>query len=122
MSLCLLLDARVLVSTGCKIDTSTYASAVRLISTESSAEGHYFARGQPFLQYFQLNMSAPNQLYFTYSVEWKESAVTWASRWDIYARKSDVRRRWFGITCSLVVVIFLSGMICKYAYMQVRCP
>lgn len=54
---------------------------------------------------------ANNQLYFTYSVEWKESAVSWASRWDTYLAMSDVQIHWFSIINSLVVVFFLSGIL-----------
>lgn len=49
------------------------------------------------------------QLFFTYSVEWKESSVKWASRWDIYLGMNDVQIHWFSIINSLVVVFFLSG-------------
>ena len=52
-----------------------------------------------------------NQLYFTYSVEWKESAVSWASRWDTYLAMSDAQIHWFSIINSLVVVFFLSGIL-----------
>lgn len=62
------------------------------------------------LIYSQVKSDISNQLYFTYSVEWKESAVSWASRWDIYLRMSDVQIHWFSIINSLVVVFFLSGM------------
>ena len=48
-------------------------------------------------------------LLFLYSVEWKESDVSWASRWDIYLGMSDVEIHWFSIVNSLVVVFFLSG-------------
>lgn len=51
------------------------------------------------------------QLYFTYSVEWKESIVGWASRWDIYLGMNDVQIHWFSIINSLVVVFFLSGIL-----------
>ena len=51
------------------------------------------------------------QLFFTYTVEWKESAVKWASRWDIYLGMSDVQIHWFSIINSLVVVFFLSGIL-----------
>ncbi|XP_055382008.1 transmembrane 9 superfamily member 4 [Condylostylus longicornis] len=51
------------------------------------------------------------QLYFTYSVEWKESEISWASRWDIYLGMSDVQIHWFSIINSLVVVFFLSGIL-----------
>lgn len=50
------------------------------------------------------------QLYFTYSVEWIESSVSWASRWDIYLGMKDVQIHWFSIINSLVVVFFLSGI------------
>ena len=50
------------------------------------------------------------RLYFTYSVEWRQSKISWASRWDIYLGMSDVQIHWFSIINSLVVVFFLSGM------------
>lgn len=56
-------------------------------------------------------VSGTNSLYFTYSVEWKESAVSWASRWDIYLGMNDVQIHWFSIINSLVVVFFLSGIL-----------
>lgn len=54
---------------------------------------------------------ANNQLYFTYAIEWKESAVSWASRWDIYLSMNDVHIHWFSIINSLCVVFFLSGIL-----------
>lgn len=48
-------------------------------------------------------------LLFLYSVEWKQSDVSWASRWDIYLGMSDVEIHWFSIINSLIVVFFLSG-------------
>ncbi|XP_066594508.1 transmembrane 9 superfamily member 4 [Prorops nasuta] len=50
-------------------------------------------------------------LYFLYSVEWKESDVSWASRWDIYLGMGDVEIHWFSIINSLIVVFFLSGIL-----------
>lgn len=54
---------------------------------------------------------ALNELLFTYSVEWKESTVSWASRWDIYLGMNNVQIHWFSIINSLVVVFFLSGIL-----------
>ncbi|KAJ6632917.1 Transmembrane 9 superfamily member 4 [Pseudolycoriella hygida] len=51
------------------------------------------------------------QLFFTYSVEWKKSDLSWASRWDIYLGMHDVQIHWFSIINSLVVVFFLSGIL-----------
>ncbi|XP_020810277.1 transmembrane 9 superfamily member 4 [Drosophila serrata] len=59
----------------------------------------------------QVNPNGETQLYFTYSVEWKESKVSWASRWDIYLGMRDVQIHWFSIINSLVVVFFLSGIL-----------
>ncbi|XP_017014710.2 transmembrane 9 superfamily member 4 [Drosophila takahashii] len=58
-----------------------------------------------------VNPNGETQLYFTYSVEWKESRVSWASRWDIYLGMRDVQIHWFSIINSLVVVFFLSGIL-----------
>ena len=52
-----------------------------------------------------------NEVYFTYSVKWKESDIRWASRWDIYLNMADVQIHWFSIVNSVVVVFFLSGII-----------
>lgn len=54
---------------------------------------------------------ANNQLYFTYSVVWRESPISWASRWDTYLAMNDVQIHWFSIINSLVVVFFLSGIL-----------
>eukprot|EP00928_Gymnodinium_smaydae_P001105 TRINITY_DN10402_c0_g2_i1.p1 TRINITY_DN10402_c0_g2~~TRINITY_DN10402_c0_g2_i1.p1 ORF type:complete len:619 (+),score=137.73 TRINITY_DN10402_c0_g2_i1:60-1916(+) len=49
---------------------------------------------------------------FTYAVRWKESEVRWASRWDTYlTMTSGGQVHWFGILNSMLVVVFLSGMV-----------
>lgn len=52
---------------------------------------------------------AGTKLYFTYEVEWKESTVSWASRWDTYLAMTDAQIHWFSIINSIVVIFFLSG-------------
>lgn len=51
------------------------------------------------------------KLLFLYSVEWRKSDVSWASRWDIYLGMSDVEIHWFSIINSLIVVLLLSGIL-----------
>lgn len=51
------------------------------------------------------------KLYFTYEVEWEESIVSWASRWDTYLSVGDAQIHWFSIINSIVVIFFLSGKI-----------
>ena len=53
------------------------------------------------------------EIPFTYSVKFKKNNdVRWASRWD-YILKSlpQTRIQWFSILNSLVIVLFLSGMV-----------
>ncbi|CAL7935912.1 unnamed protein product [Xylocopa violacea] len=52
-----------------------------------------------------------NKLQFYYSVEWKSSEVSWASRWDVYLGMNDVEIHWFSIINSLIVILFLSGIL-----------
>ncbi|KAL7298697.1 hypothetical protein TKK_0008456 [Trichogramma kaykai] len=51
------------------------------------------------------------KILFFYSVEWKESDISWASRWDIYLGMNYVEIHWFSIINSMVVICFLSGII-----------
>ncbi|KAJ8306195.1 hypothetical protein KUTeg_016740 [Tegillarca granosa] len=51
------------------------------------------------------------EILFTYEVLWVKSDLKWASRWDTYLTMSDVQIHWFSIINSVVVVIFLSGIL-----------
>lgn len=48
---------------------------------------------------------------WTYSVSWFPSDVKWASRWDIYLHMTDDQIHWFSIINSLMIVLFLTGMV-----------
>ncbi|XP_038695268.1 transmembrane 9 superfamily member 8-like [Tripterygium wilfordii] len=51
------------------------------------------------------------EIIFTYDVEFVPSDVKWASRWDAYLLMSDDQIHWFSIVNSLMIVLFLSGMV-----------
>eukprot|EP00249_Psilotum_nudum_P014615 c24917_g1_i1 orf=406-2349(+) len=51
------------------------------------------------------------EIIFTYDIAFKESPVKWASRWDTYLLMSDDQIHWFSIINSLMIVLFLSGMV-----------
>ncbi|CAA0401883.1 putative nonaspanin (TM9SF), MFS transporter superfamily [Arabidopsis thaliana] len=51
------------------------------------------------------------EIIFTYDVDFQESEVKWASRWDTYLLMSDNQIHWFSIVNSLMIVLFLSGMV-----------
>jgi len=49
----------------------------------------------------------------SYSVPWDPTEVKWSSRWDyILESMPHTNIQWFSIMNSLVIVIFLSGMVC----------
>eukprot|EP00906_Rhabdomonas_costata_P025424 RCo036351 len=52
---------------------------------------------------------------WSYSVKWEEDAdVAWSSRWDHYLKSADASNEkihWFSIVNSLLIVLFLSGMV-----------
>jgi transmembrane 9 superfamily protein 2/4 len=52
------------------------------------------------------------EVVWTYSVQWHESDVKWASRWDVYlSSKGTSDIHWFSIVNSLLIVAFLTGMV-----------
>mmetsp|Transcript_24771 Transcript_24771/g.36534 ORF Transcript_24771/g.36534 Transcript_24771/m.36534 type:complete len:635 (-) Transcript_24771:180-2084(-) len=53
-------------------------------------------------------------LVYTYDVEWRESSVQWASRWDVYLSQNNAvsdRVHWFSIVNSVLIVMFLAFMV-----------
>jgi len=51
-------------------------------------------------------------IFWTYSVTWEEDSKTpWANRWDKYLRNTDPQIHWFSIINSLMIVLFLTGMV-----------
>lgn len=58
-----------------------------------------------------LSGNSENKFTMTYSVEWVQSDIPWASRWDSYLKMTDVQIHWFSIINSLVVVFFLAGIL-----------
>ena len=52
-------------------------------------------------------------IYYTYSVEFvKDNSIKWSSRWDyILGSSAHTNIQWFSILNSLVIVLFLTGMV-----------
>ena len=51
------------------------------------------------------------EVIFTYDVLFKASDIRWASRWDTYLLMTDAQIHWFSIVNSMMIVLFLSGMV-----------
>lgn len=55
--------------------------------------------------------SEDTDILWTYSVEWESSDIIWTQRWDRYLRNVDAQIHWFSIINSLMIVLFLTGMV-----------
>ncbi|CAN4115493.1 unnamed protein product [Withania somnifera] len=51
------------------------------------------------------------EVVFCYDVSFKESDITWASRWDTYLLMNDDQIHWCSIINSLMMVLFLSCIV-----------
>eukprot|EP00294_Goniomonas_avonlea_P000216 CAMPEP_0114552816 /NCGR_PEP_ID=MMETSP0114-20121206/7323_1 /TAXON_ID=31324 /ORGANISM="Goniomonas sp, Strain m" /LENGTH=651 /DNA_ID=CAMNT_0001737711 /DNA_START=13 /DNA_END=1968 /DNA_ORIENTATION=- len=51
------------------------------------------------------------EVVWTYDVVWEESAVKWASRWDIYLEFKNDNIHWFSVVNSALVLMFLTAII-----------
>ncbi|KAI3443636.1 hypothetical protein Pfo_000301 [Paulownia fortunei] len=56
-------------------------------------------------------IDADKEIVFTYDVSFESSDIRWASRWDTYLLMNDDQIHWFSIINSLMIVLFLSGMV-----------
>eukprot|EP00971_Amphidinium_carterae_P033122 651981-Amphidinium_carterae.1 len=52
-----------------------------------------------------------DRISYTYDVVWTPSQIRWASRWDNYLKMSGGQIHWFSILNSLMIMLFLSGMV-----------
>ncbi|KAG0026739.1 hypothetical protein BGZ81_006125 [Podila clonocystis] len=48
---------------------------------------------------------------YTYSVKWIKSETAWATRWDKYLMVGEPRIHWFSLVNSIIIVLFLTGMV-----------
>lgn len=53
------------------------------------------------------------EVIFTYDVKWEKSTTAWANRWDLYNKSlnPDDEIHWLSIINSVLIVMFLTGMI-----------
>ncbi len=52
------------------------------------------------------------EVIWTYDVEFVETDIAWASRWDVFFnRQPEDPIHWFSIVNSLMIVLFLTGMV-----------
>ncbi|CAK1366975.1 Transmembrane 9 superfamily member 9 [Cercospora beticola] len=54
---------------------------------------------------------AKTKVTWTYSVHWRASTTSFATRWDKYLHVFDPKIHWFSLINSAVIVFFLTGMV-----------
>jgi len=58
------------------------------------------------------DITAAASVVYTYDVIWVQSDVPWSRRWDIFLTSGgDEDIHWFSIINSVMIVLFLTGMI-----------
>merc|ERR1719461_2801762 len=57
------------------------------------------------------DLASNDEITYTYDVVWSESEIRWASRWDNYLKMTGGQIHWFSILNSMMIMLFLSGMV-----------
>mmetsp|Transcript_26640 Transcript_26640/g.60809 ORF Transcript_26640/g.60809 Transcript_26640/m.60809 type:complete len:675 (-) Transcript_26640:2697-4721(-) len=58
-----------------------------------------------------INSEEGGEVIWTYDVIWERTNIKWASRWDVYLQMTDDKIHWFSIVNSLVILMFLTGIV-----------
>lgn len=80
-------------------------------ATRDEGEGKLVAMCNDEAAYPVFDLDMHDEIVYTYDVSWTESPVRWASRWDHYLKMSGGEIHWFSILNSLMIVLFLSGLV-----------
>jgi transmembrane 9 superfamily protein 2/4 len=91
---------------GILVEPSSSAGSRRTGSGDDfSADG--CDSGKPVI----LSEKGDNKVTYTYSVYWRPSKTSFATRWDKYLHVYDSKIHWFSLINSAVIVMFLIGMV-----------
>ena len=61
---------------------------------------------------FQAVESNEDEIIYSYDVKWEKSDVKWSHRWDVYLKGNpDDEIHYFSIVNSLMIVLFLTGVV-----------
>lgn len=58
-----------------------------------------------------LDLDSQDEVHFMYDLSWEQTNVRWVSRWDAYTAIKGGKIHWFAILNSVVVTLFLSGLM-----------
>ncbi|ORY99759.1 transmembrane 9 superfamily member 4 [Lobosporangium transversale] len=61
---------------------------------------------------FQTVSDKEVDIQYTYSVQWiEDKEITWKNRWNLYLVSTDVQVHWYSIVNSIVIMLFLTGLV-----------
>ncbi|KAF9438457.1 hypothetical protein BGZ76_007711 [Entomortierella beljakovae] len=61
---------------------------------------------------FQAVANKEVDIQYTYSVQWLEDKeVKWNNRWNLYLVSTDIQVHWYSIVNSIVIMLFLTGLV-----------
>jgi len=93
---------------GFEVEPHSITQATR---PEPGKAGHFTAMCQEGVASPAFDLDLHQEIVFTYSVQWIESPIRWSTRWDNYLKMAGGQIHWFAILNSVVIVLFLSGMV-----------
>jgi transmembrane 9 superfamily protein 2/4 len=93
---------------GFEVEPHSITQATR---NDGSSDGGFTAMCQEGVAAPAFDLDAHNEVVFTYDVDWTESPIRWSTRWDNYLKMAGGQIHWFAILNSVVIVLFLSGMV-----------
>ncbi|KAL6844942.1 hypothetical protein ACP4OV_025601 [Aristida adscensionis] len=88
-----------------QVDDKWNDANTRLTTCDPHANKFVTSSGNP------QEVDTGKEIIFTYDVRFEDSDIKWASRWDTYLLMTDDQIHWFSIVNSLMIVLFLSGMV-----------
>merc|ERR1712176_1040296 len=94
---------------GFEVEPRSIVQAVR--EDKSQPSGYHGICNTGELAATPFELDAHDEIVYTYDVRWTYSEVRWASRWDHYLKMSGGQIHWFAILNSLLILVFLSGMV-----------
>merc|ERR1719247_326726 len=93
---------------GFEVEPHSVTQATR---PDGNAEGTFTAMCQEGVASPAFDLDLHQEIVFTYDVMWNESPIRWSTRWDNYLKMAGGQIHWFAILNSVVIVLFLSGMV-----------
>jgi len=93
---------------GFEVEPHSMTQATR---PNGKSDGSFTAMCQEGVATPAFDLDLHQELVFTYDVEWIESPIRWSTRWDNYLKMAGGQIHWFAILNSVVIVLFLSGMV-----------